>query len=189
MPDDVEIIDFGLVRDGPPVMLASSRTDAEGRFDTGDLTAALDASNASIDTNGDGRRTVIAVAAVNDAGAQIGGIVSLQTGGGSRKTFGPTTQVACLAAVFLTAGTTETDPCVVRATCDPNDSACVVTLDPDTLDDDRISRLEAAASVLLGAVVFPDDVGRAACAIITCTNSGAQSTSAECVREAFQAIA
>lgn len=185
------IIDFGvigLVQNAPPVLIRSLQTDSQGMYDTGDLNAALsDPANGSVDTNGDGARTVIVVADVNASGAQIGGVDSIQTSVDSMKDFDTTTQVACIAAVYLTAGTT--DPCAVRATCDESEPDCVPTVDPDVLDEARIGRLEAAASTIAGDLILPDDVARAACAAIICTDSGTTDASAACVQQVFQPAA
>lgn len=186
----ITIVDFGVIgltQNGPPKVIRSLKTDSRGAFDTGDLTEALsDPTNGSVDTNGDGKRTLIVVANVNGSGAQVGGVDSIQTGVISAKDFNPTTQVACVAAVFLTAGTTA--PCVVRATCAPSEPACLPTVDPDALDDTRIGRLEHAASFISAGLVLPDDVGRAACAAITCTNGGTTQASEQCVTASFQPV-
>jgi hypothetical protein len=186
----VKLVDFGvigLVQNAPPQVIGSGTTDSQGGFDTGDLSAALsNPANGSVDTNGDGKRTVIVVATVNSNGANIGGVDSIPTGAVSTKNFNTTTQVACVAAVFLTSGTT--DPCVVKATCTADEPACLPTVDPDALDATRIGRLEQAASLISASVVLPDDVAQAACAAITCTQGGTMEASAQCVTAYFPAV-
>jgi len=183
------VVDFGvigLVKDGPRIQVATGKTNSQGQFDTGDLNAIFsNPSNGSLDTNGDGKRTLIVVATVNSTtSASIGGVQSVTTGTLTTRNFSATTQVACLAAVYLTAGVTS--PCLVKATCGPSDVDCVQTVDPDALDSTRIGRLEQAAAFISADVVFPADNPRSSCAVIKCTNAGTTSATSQCVTDAFQ---
>ena len=119
-------------------------------------------------------------------GAAIGGVISLDANAPLTKDFAGITQVACLAAVFLTEGTDVFgDPgCVVRADC-MEQGDCVTSLDPDAIDNTRIDNLEEASSFIVADVIFPGDVPRAACAIIDCTGGGANPTTPECVAGEF----
>lgn len=180
-------VDFGvvgLVQNQAPLLIATGKTNAQGMFNTGDLTVALsNPANGSVDTNGNGMRTLVVVANVSST-AGIGGVESIPTGATLTKNFNATTQVACEAAVLLTQGTTT--PCTVQATCPPADPTCIATVDPDTLDSQKISNLEQAADFISADVVFPDTLDLAACATITCTNSGTTQATAACVTAAFQ---
>lgn len=186
----VDVVVFGLATNQPPIPIESFLTSGQGRYDTGDLTAALtDPANGSPDTNGDGKRTLIVVASVNASGAQIGGAVSLPTGSTVNRNFSPSSQVAAVAVTFLTTGTGASGPgCTVQATCGPSDQNCFTTADPDTIDQLTIQHLNQAAVFIASGVTFPDDVGRAACAVIICSHAGAKATTdgGQCVTAAFQ---
>jgi hypothetical protein len=166
---------LALNKDTDPTTLVASLTDAQGHYDFGNADAALG-----------GRSNVIVVASVGQA-AGLGGVEDLTLGETNAKNFDVTTQVACQAAVYLTAGTQSAgDPgCVVRPTCGPNDVNCLPTQDPSVLDAAAIARLEGAASFIAPQVVLDTDVPRAACAIIDCTLGGLANASAQCVTSAF----
>jgi hypothetical protein len=187
--NNVDLAVFGLFHnDAPGAPLATVETDAQGNFETEDLTAALASYAASPDADGDGNRTLIVLATVNaDTGAAIGGAISVPAGETAAKDYDATTHVACLATIYLARGTAGAgDPgCVVRADCNDEPAGCVVTLDPDAVDADRIDTLEAAAAFIAGDVTFPADVARAACAVIDCTNGGAARATRACVEGQF----
>jgi hypothetical protein len=165
---------LALKQNAAPTQLTASLTDAQGRYSFGNADAVLG-----------GQSNVIVVASVAQ-GAGLGGVEDLTVGSSNDKNFDVTTQVACQASVFLTAGTQAAgDPgCVVRPACqgEPN---CLLTRDPTTLDDATINRLERAASFIAGEVVLNANVARAACAVIDCTLGGAADASAECVTSSF----
>jgi len=187
----VQVVIIGPLYNAPPAApVASVQTDAAGNFDSGDLTAALENYAGAPDTNGDGRRTLIAVATVNnESNAAIGGVLSVEEGDGSDKTFNVMTQVACVATVFLTAGTAGAgDPgCLVRPSCNDQPEGCIATVDPDTIEQAQIDRIEAAAEFIDGDVRLPGDVPSAACAVIDCTAGGTRAATEECVESAFDA--
>jgi len=165
-----------LNQNAAPTQLASSLTDAQGNYDFANADAVLG-----------GRSNVIVVASVAQ-GAGLGGVEALALGNTNGKNFDVTTQVACQAAVYLTAGTQDAgDPgCVVRPVCGPNDgSNCQVTRNPSALDDATITRLERAAAFIAGEVVLNANVPRAACAVIDCTLGGLADATAECVNSSF----
>lgn len=166
---------LALNKDAAPTTLAASLTDAQGNYDFGDADSVLG-----------GRTNVIVVASVGQA-AGLGGVEALTVGETNAKNFDVTTQIACQASVYLTAGTQAAgDPgCVVRATCGPNDVNCLSTQDPSNLDDAAIARLENAASFIASQVVLETDVPRAACAVIDCTLGGLANASAQCVTSSF----
>lgn len=183
----VQVTVFGPLRNAPPAPpVATVQTDASGTFDTGDLSDALEGYPGAPDTNGDGRRTLIAAATVSDTGTIIGGVLSVREGASNEKTYNVMTQVACLAAIYLTAGTAPADPgCVVRANCLDQPPNCLTTIDPDSLDQAGIKRLEDAADFIDGDVELPGEVPAAACAVIACTGGGVRSATRECVEAAF----
>jgi hypothetical protein len=179
---------LGLVKGAPPQTIATLRTSTLGVYMTEDLTPALAASSASPDTNGDGERSFIIVASVNGSGAEIGGVLSATTGADASKDFNPTTHIACLAAVFVTQGMDDASAgCTVQAACAPSDTTCLTTIDPDVLTRERIDNLEEAASPIATQVLFPAEVPRAACAVLTCTDSGSRAADANCVQTVFAA--
>jgi hypothetical protein len=165
---------LALKQNAAPTQLAASLTDAQGRYNFANADAVLG-----------GQSNVIVVASVAQ-GAGLGGVEALSLGSSNDKNFDVTTQVACQASVYMTAGTqTAGDPgCVVRPTCqgEPN---CLPTRNPTTLDDATIARLENAAAFIAGEVVLNTDVPRAACAVIDCTLSGLADANAECVTSSF----
>jgi len=185
----VNVVVLGLQQNGSPQVLASLQTNSHGIYKTQDLTPALNATNASADSSGDGKRSIIVVASVNSNGAQIGGVISAPVGAIGTKDFNPTTHVACLASVFLTAGTASFNPvgCTVAPTCAPTAPNCLVTVNPDDLTSAHINNLEQAASFVSDQIDFPNGVPAASCAILVCTNGGVQSTDANCVTAALAA--
>lgn len=167
--------------------VTSVRTSARGVYSV--TLESDEQSQIASDSNGDGQQTFIIVTTLNDVGAQIGGVLSARLGASLSKDFNPTTHVACIASVLLTAGTASAnDPgCVVRAACGVDDGpGCRGALDPDVIDDGRIDVLEAASSYISADVTFPDNSSSAACAVIECTDAGAHTTTEECVRSAFE---
>lgn len=164
-----------LRKDAPPEPIAQVATDAQGNYATGDLEPQLGA-----------RRAVIVVANVAP-GTGIGGVESASRDTND-KDFDVGTQVACVASVFLTQGTSGAgDPgCAVRSACGPGDPfPCFDTIDPSLVDNERIEFLERAADVIEGRVTLPGDQNRAACAAINCTFGGSGPASAECMNGAF----
>ena len=153
-----------LRQDAPPQTVATVTTDAGGNYDTGQLAQGLLGSG------------VILVANVNpNTGAGIGGVESPR-GGRNEKDFDVTTQIACVASVFLTAGPPPSAPCTVSP-----------TQDPALIDNQRIEILEEAASFIADRAVLPDDEARGACAVIVCTAAGGGRASPECVNGLFDA--
>ena len=182
----VQVVVLGLVKNGDPQLLKTVTTNANGVYNTGDISAELEDFQASQGTSGDNQQSFIIVAEVNDSGAEIGGIVSARLGASGDKTFNPTTHIACLGSVFLTAGMTDGEAgCVVRPTCAAGEQNCLQTVDANVLDDTYINNLEQAASYVSADVPFPDGVPSAACAVLLCTNGGAEPASQECVRSAL----
>ncbi len=182
----VQVVVLGLVENGDPQLLETVTTNVNGVYNTGDISAELEEFQASQGISGEDQQSFIIVADVNDSGAQIGGIVAARLGATGDKTFNPTTHIACLGAVFLTAGMTDAEAgCVVRPTCAPEELNCLQTVDANTLDDTYINNLEQAASYVSADVPFPDGVPSASCAVLLCTNGGAEPGSEECVRSAL----
>lgn len=153
---------LALNHNAAPRLVATIETDGQGRYVTPGLNNLLL-----------GSRAVILVASVSQS-AGLGGVEEVH-GGTQNKDFNVYTQVACQAAVFLTAGDAG------------NGTACgaFATLDPSLVDDTRIHNLEQAATLIADRVNLSTDVARAACAVINCTFAGAASASAECMAGAF----
>ena len=165
---------LALNQNAGPTELVRSLTDAQGRYDFGDADAVLG-----------GQTNVIVVASVAQ-GAGLGGVEALTLGSGNDKNCDVSTQVACQASVYLTAGTQAAgDPgCVVRPVCQ-SERNCFATQAPTLLDQATITRLERAADFIAGQVVLQTDVPRAACAVIDCTLAGLADANAECVTSSF----
>ena len=166
---------LALKQNAGPTQLTASLTDAQGRYSFGNADAVLG-----------GQTNVIVVASVAQ-GAGLGGVEDLTVGSSNDKNFDVTTQVACQASVYLTAGTqADGDPgCVVRPGCGPNDVNCLLTRSPSALDDAIITRLERAAAFIAGQVVLNANVPQAACAVIDCTLGGAADATEQCVTSSF----
>jgi hypothetical protein len=181
----VEVQVLGLVENGDSELLKTVTTNGSGVYNTGDISAELAEFQASQGIQAD-QQSFIIVAEVNDSGAEIGGIISARLGATGDKTFNPTTHIACQGAVYLTAGTTNAEAgCVVLPTCEPGQPNCLQTVDANTLDDTYINNLEQAASYISADILFPEEVPSAACAVLLCTDGGAEPGSQECVRSAL----
>jgi len=169
---------LGLNKDAPPTQIVQTLTDAQGSYNFSDVGGSLG-----------GRENLIVVASISQT-AGLGGVEDIDPGTTNGKDFNVTTQVACQASVFLTAGTAGAgDPgCVVRSQCLPVDgSNCLPTQDPSQIDNASISRLEAASSVVAGNVSLPRDVNRAACAAIDCTLGGLADATSQCMTTTYGA--
>jgi hypothetical protein len=167
---------LSLNKDAAPTTVVQSLTDAQGNYNFPNVDATLA-----------GRQNVIVVASVSQA-AGLGGVEDVSLGTDNSKDFDVTTQIACQASVYMTAGTQGAgDPgCVVRAQCAPVDgSNCLSTQDPTQIDAAAISRLERAAGFIAGGVVLPNDVPRAACAAIDCTLGGLADATPQCMTASY----
>jgi hypothetical protein len=149
----------------------STPTSSAGVYDTGDITGAV----ANVDPN---NRPSFVIIAQATAQVQVGGIVpQLKVGSSLTKDFNSTTQIACVAAVLLTSV--------------PN--ACpgqpLPTLKEGDIDSGRTDILEHASSAIADQVRFPDQESCAACAVLSCTQNGAQynDSTAGCVQSQFAA--
>ena len=147
----------------------STPTSAAGVYNTGNITPVV----GNVDPNNQPSFVIIAQATTQ---VQVGGIVpQLKVGSTLTKDFNSTTQIACIAAVFLTSV--------------PN--ACagqpLPTLTEGQIDSGRTDVLERAASAIADDVRFPDQQNCAACVVLGCTQNGAQynDSTAGCVRSAF----
>jgi hypothetical protein len=166
---------FGLPANlaNPSTAIATTTTDANGNYDTGDLTIPL----AQFDPESDTKSFVV-VAAVS-TNASIGGVESQRLGATQSKDFNTTTQIAGAAAVLLT--NTIPDCTVPETRIDPASS----------LDDGRINNLEQAASVVAGRINLANanDVKCAACTTIACSDQGDQQindTVRSCVSSTYE---
>ena len=153
---------LALNQNAAPRLITTIATDAQGGYVTPGLNNLLL-----------GSRALIVVASVSQT-AGLGGVESV-SGGNNVKDFSVYTQIACQAAVFLTAGDAG------------NGTACgaFATLDPALVDGTRIGNLEQAANLIADRVNLSTDVARAACAVINCTFAGAAAASPECMAGAF----
>jgi hypothetical protein len=165
-----------LNKDAGPTQLVQSLTDAQGNY-----------SFPNVDATIAGRQNVIVVASVSQT-AGLGGVEDLSLGTTNDKDFDVTTQIACQASVYMTAGTQGAgDPgCVIRPQCAPVDgSSCFATQDPTLITNEVIGRLERAAGFIAGGVNLSTDVPRAACAAINCTLDGLGDASQQCMTASF----
>jgi hypothetical protein len=171
-----------LQQDQPPLAIALATplvTDAAGNYTSADLTAELG-----------GARNFILVAGVGQA-ALLGGAEEVATNGTNDKNLDVATQVACQAVVDITSGTkiatgNAPDGCEVapNGVCE-TDQICWFTLDPSSMDRQRIANLEGAAALIQDRVNLQANVGHAACAVINCTFQGAGAASIECLNGFF----
>ena len=144
-------------------------TSAAGVYNTGDITSVV----GNVDPNNQPSFVIIAQATTQ---VQVGGIVpQLKVGSTLTKDFNSTTQIACVAAVFLTS---------VPNACEGQP---LPTFTEGQIDSGRTDVLERAASAIADDVRFPDQQGCAACVVLGCTQNGAQynDSTAGCVRSAF----
>ncbi|MGH7820121.1 MAG: hypothetical protein ACREQ9_10125 [Candidatus Binatia bacterium] len=147
----------------PTTVVPNAVTDSQGNFNI---------ANPALEN-----RTVIVVASMSQA-ASMGGVDAV-TAGLNAKNFNVTTQIACLAAVLITRGDTAGSGTVCG-------NPAFVTLDPSLVNDTRIANLEAAAAEVQAQVdLSTGQVGAAACAVINCTNEGAEPSPAGCMATAF----
>jgi hypothetical protein len=153
-----------LNKDAGPTPVTTTTTNSQGQFSVAN--PALQG------------RTAIVVASMSQA-AQMGGVEAVESGN-NVKNFNVTTQIACLASVILTRGDTAGSGKVCN-------NPVFSTLDPSQLDDGRIANLEEASGFVQARVDLSNgsQVGAAACAVINCTNEGAQSTNQACMDSAF----
>ena len=175
-----------LAEDRPPETITCIRTSPRGVYDTADENLCPEESTATFEAAADGHQAVIVVADVEPgSGAQIGGVVSAPVGATKSKDFNGTTQIACVASVYLTAGNEDRRAgCVVRASC-PGPTVdglpCFTTVAPEVLDDDAIENLEEASEEVSDSIAYPSGVPPAVCAVIECTASGSQAAAPGCV--------
>lgn len=176
-----------LVEDGAPQTIKCVRASVRGVYNTADPNICPDESTTTFQAAADGNQAVIVVADVETrTGAQIGGVVSAPIGVTKSKDFNGTTQIACVASVFLTAGSENASAgCVVQPSC-PGPTAqgvpCFPTVPPEALDDDAIENLESASAAVSGSILYPTGVPAAVCAVIECTQGGAQPAPPGCVQ-------
>lgn len=180
-----------LVEDGAPQTIKCVRTSERGVYDTSDPNICPEQTTTTFQAAADGNQAVIVVGDVGTSsgpqqGAQIGGVVSAPIGLTKSKDFTGTTQIACVASVYLTAGNPDPRPgCVVLPSC-PSATVsgvpCFPIAAPETLTDDEIENLEAASAFVSDELSYPEDVPGAVCAVIECTQAGTQPGTAECVQ-------
>jgi hypothetical protein len=179
-----------LVEGESPATIKCIRASPRGVYDTSEnVVPCPEGTPASFEPASDGDQTVIVVA---DVGApvdgqipQIGGVLAAPIGATKSKDFNGTTQIACVASVFLTAGNPDPAPgCVVLPSC-PGPTAngvdCFEIVDPNSIRNDQIENLESASAFVSDEISYPGGVGPAVCAVLVCTQAGTQATTADCV--------
>jgi hypothetical protein len=176
-----------LRENGAPETIKCVRTSPRGVYDTQDVNVCPEISTTTFEAAADGDQTVIVVADVEPAsGAEIGGVLAAPIGTTKSKDFNGTTQIACVASVYLTAGNTDPSAgCVVLPTCSGTNVPCFQTVDPNLIRDDQIENLESASAFVSDEISYPQGVPGAVCAVIECTAAGTQPATAECVRSAL----
>lgn len=178
-----------LREDGDPETIKCVRTSARGVYDTADVNVCPELSTTTFEAAADGDQTVIVVADVGRETSggipQIGGVLAAPIGTTKSKDFNGTTQIACVASVYLTAGNPDPSPgCVVLPSCSGptvNGVPCFTTVDPNAIRDDQIENLESASAFVSDEISYPGGVDAAVCAVIVCTQAGAQPTTSDCV--------
>jgi hypothetical protein len=180
-----------LVEGGDPATIKCVLTSPRGVYDTSqNVVPCPEPTSAQFEPAGDGDQTVIVVANVGatgeDDGPQIGGVLATPIGVTKSKDFNGTTQIACVASVFLTQGNRNPAPgCVVLPSCPGPTSDgvdCFEIVDPNSIRDDQIENLESASAFVSDQISYPGGVEPAVCAVLACTESGARATTAECVQ-------
>jgi hypothetical protein len=178
-----------LRENGDPETIKCVRASPRGVYDTADVNVCPELSTTSFEAAADGQQTVIVVADVGserEGGVpQIGGVLAAPIGTTKSKDFNGTTQIACVASVFLTLGNSDrSSGCVVQPTC-PGSTVdgvpCFTTVDPNSIRDDQIENLESASAFVSDEITYPAGVPAAVCAVIVCTQAGAQPTTSDCV--------
>jgi hypothetical protein len=182
---------LALVEDGAPQTIKCVRTSERGVYDSADPDLCPEQSTTTFQAAADGNQTVIVIGEVGTASgpqsqAQIGGVLSAPIGLTKSKDFNGTTQIACVASVYLTAGNSDASAgCVVQPSC-PSPTVggvpCFQTVPPESIGDDVIENLEEASAFVSDQISYPSGVPGAVCAVLECTQAGAQAGTAECVQ-------
>jgi hypothetical protein len=143
-----------------------------------------------LDANLDGAKNVVVIGTIGQ-GPFCAGAEDLAGGRTNDKSFDVVSQVACQAAVDITAGTALAtgnlpDGCEVASNGEcVTGQTCWFTLDPSFIDREHIANLENAARLIEDRVSLQGNVTRAACAVISCTFEGAGEASLECLNGFF----
>jgi len=182
---------LALVEDGAPQTIKCVSTSERGVYDSADPNLCPEQTQTSFQAAADGNQTVIVVGDVGtssgpQSGAQIGGVLSAPIGLTKSKDFTGTTQIACVASVYLTAGNPDPSAgCVVQASC-PGPTVggvpCFPIAAPESIGDDQIENLESASAFVSDQITYPSGVPGAVCAVLECTQAGAVAATAECVQ-------
>jgi hypothetical protein len=178
-----------LQKNGEPATIKCVRTSLRGVYDSADVDVCPQESTTTFQAAQDGQQTVIVVADVGAAIAelgppQIGGVLAAPIGATKSKDFTGTTQIACVASVYLTMGNTDASQgCVVLPSCSGptvGGVPCFQTLDPNAIRNDQIQNL-VGERVRLGRDHLPRRRRAGGVRPSSTAPTGAQPTTADCV--------